>query len=347
MRSTELFKENIKILKPKVTQRVAANDPARKALHKTMTGLLEDILDEDSSITDISAVRSSPYADALIKKVHEYFSMPHDVKWQAEGDKITWADIKKKSPNYVIIQGQDGTGAIKWNGGAGNWEVVLSGKEGVKIYSDSSINNLFREIKGTIGKITGYWSAIGVGAGSTNLSGYSKVSTNREGPVEKKRAMRKAARTIKNPTTLDPNASESQNIQAVMLKLRPVYIKYVAQAIADIKGVIGMSLKNDAYDKVKRKMEILNYLKNIRDELLDNPKVIPERLKDKLRPALYLTSSYYYPDETGEFTLGTGYRSRTPSKTSGQRKVISDIANGDTKKLTTLMNYLKQALLHP
>lgn len=343
MRSTELFKENIKILKPKVTDRVAANDPARKALHTTMTSLLEDILDEDSSINDISAVRNSPYADALIKKVHEYLSMPHNVKWRAEGDKITWADIKNKSPNYVIIQGRDGTGAIKWNGGSGNWDVVLSGEEGIKTYSDSSINTLFREIKGTIGKITGYWSAIGAGTGSS----YSKVSANKEGPVEKKRAERKAARTISKPNTLDPNASESQNIQAVLLKLRPVYTKYIEQAMADVKGVIGMALKNDAYDKVKKKIELLNYLKSSRDELLDNPKVVPDRLKEKLRPALYLTASYYYPDETGEFTLGTGYRSRTPSRTEGQRQVISDIAKGDNKKLTTLMNYLKQSLLHP
>jgi hypothetical protein len=68
---------------------------------------------------------------------------------------------------------------------------------------------------------------------------------------------------------------------------------------------------------------------------------------EKLRPALYLTASYYYPDETGNFNLGTGYRGRTPERYEGQRKVISDIANGDTKKLTTLMNYLKQSLLHP
>jgi hypothetical protein len=83
------------------------------------------------------------------------------------------------------------------------------------------------------------------------------------------------------------------------------------------------------------------------EELLDNPKNVPEKLKEKLRPALYLTASYYYPDETGNFNLGTSHRGRPPERYEGQRKVISDIANGDTKKLLTLMNYLKQSLLHP
>lgn len=341
MRSTELFKENIKIHKPNVSQKVATNDPARKALHRTMTNLLEEILDEDSSINDISAVRNSPYADALIKKVHQQLAMPHNIKWQQEGNKITWADIKTRSPNYVIIQGQDGTGAIKWNGSS--WDVVLSSKEGVKTDSDSSINNLFREIKSTIGKITGYWSAIKSG----RTSSYNKVSNNREGPVEIKRTARINARTIMKPNTLDPKASDEQNIRAVMIKLRPLYAKYIEQAIADVKGVIGMALKNDAYNKVRAKLEILNRLKLTQEELLDDPKNVPEKLKEKLRPALYLTASYYYPDETGNFNLGTGYRGRTPERYEGQRKVISDIANGDTKKLTTLMNYLKQSLLHP
>jgi hypothetical protein len=337
MRSTELFKENIKILKPRVTHVVAANDPARVALHSTMTGLLEEILDEDSTIT--SAVRRSPYADALVKYVHKELAMPHDLQWQEE-QKITWADIKSRSPNYVLIQGQDGTGAIKWNGS--QWVVVLSTKEGITRFSDSSINTLFKEIKERIGKIRGYWAAVNSG-----VSAYRGASTNSRGTVDAKRTERVAARTITKPNTLDPKANNEQNISAVLYKLRPLYIKYIEQAIADIKGVIGMALKNDAYGKVKQKLEILAHLQSAREELLDNPNEIPQRLKEKLRPALYMTSSHFYPDETGNFNLGGGYRGRTPERTEGQRKVISDIANGDNKKLIILMNYLKQSLLHP
>jgi len=338
MRSTELFKENIKILKPRVTHRVAANDPARLALHSTMTSLLEEILDEDSTIN--SAVRRSPYSDALVQFVHKELAMPHDLQWQEE-QKITWADIKSRSPNYVLIQGQDGTGAVKWNGS--QWVIVLSSKEGVERFSDGSINTLFKQIKETIGKVRGYWSAVNSGRSS-----YRGVSNNAIGPVDVKRKERKDARTITNPNSLDPNAGYNQNFDAVMIKLLPLYNRYIQQAIADVKGVIGMAIKNDSYHKAKQKLQLLEKLKNMQEELMDNPKTIPDHIKTKLRPALYMTASHFYPDDTGTFTMSTsGYRSSGgPQNHVGPRKVISDIANGDNKKLVTLMNYLKQTLLH-
>lgn len=339
MRSTEIFKENIKILKPAMKKKVADKDPAREALHHTMTYLLREILDEDSSIT--SAVRSSPYADELIKRVHKDFAMPHDVRWE-QLEKVTWADIKSRSPNYVIIQGQNGTGAIKWNGST--WQVMLAGEDGITSDRDDSINTLFKEIKNTIGKITGYWAAIGQGRTS-----YRGASDNTIGAVDIKRQKRKDSRAmVVNPTTLDPNASREHNTEVILRKLRPVYMRYLEQAIADVKGVVGMALKNDAYGKVSQKITILNNLQNVRQELIDNPDVIPGKIKERLRPALYLTASHFYPDQTGNFALGVHQYGRgQPSSQMGPQQVITDIANGDQKKLITLMNYLKQSLLHP
>ena len=320
-------------------KKVADKDPAREALHHTMTYLLREILDEDSSIT--SAVRNSPYADELIKRVHKDFAMPHDVRWE-QLEKVTWADIKSRSPNYVIIQGQNGTGAIKWNGST--WQVMLAGEDGITSDRDDSINTLFKEIKNTIGKITGYWAAIGQG----RLS-YRGASDNTIGAVDIKRQKRKDSRAmVVNPTTLDPNASREHNTEVILRKLRPVYMRYLEQAIADVKGVVGMALKNDSYGKVSQKIAILNNLQNVRQELIDNPNVIPGKIKERLRPALYLTASHFYPDETGNFALGVHQYGRgQPSSQRGPNQVITDIANGDQKKLITLMNYLKQSLLHP
>ena len=339
MRSTEIFKENIKILKPAMTKKVADKDPAREALHYTMTHLLREILDEDSSIN--SAVRNSPYADELIKRVHKDFAMPHDVRWE-KLEKVTWADIKSRSPNYVIIQGQNGTGAIKWTGNT--WQAMLAGEDGITKESDDSINILFKEIKNTIGKITGYWAAIGQGRQS-----YRGASDNTIGAVDVKRQKRRNSREMLiSPTTLDPNASREHNTEVILRKLRPVYMRYLEQAIADVKGVVGMALKNDSYGKVSQKIAILTNLQNVRQELIDNPNVIPGKIKERLRPALYLTASHFYPDQTGNFALGVHQYGRgQPSSQMGPQQVITDIANGDQKKLITLMNYLKQSLLHP
>lgn len=341
MRSTEIFKENIKILKPAVTRKVADKDPAREALHYTMTHLLREILDEDSTIPDLSGIRRGPYADALIQKVHSTFAMPHDVRWGRQ-DKVTWADVKSRSPNYVIIQGQDGMGAIKWTGET--WSVMLSSKDGITTDRDDSINSLFKEIKNTIGKITAFWVAEGQGKAS-----YRGAATFTSGEVERKRHKRITSRqTVVNPNTLDPNAGSAHNTEVILRKLRPVYLRYLEQSIADVKGVVGMALKNDAYNKVSKKIEILNGLQQIKQELISNPNDVPARLKERLRPALYLTASHYYPDQTGNFALGVDRYSRNqPTSMTGVTQVIADIANGDQKKLITLMNFLKQSLLHP
>jgi hypothetical protein len=341
MRSTELFKENIKILKPAMTKKVADKDPAREALHYTMTHLLREILDEDSTIPDLSGVRRGPYADQLIKRVHKDFAIPHDVRWE-KLEKVTWADIKSRSPNYVILQGQDGMGAVKWAGYT--WQVMLSSKEGIKTDHGDSINILFKEIKDTIGKITGYWGAIGQGRQS-----YRGASDNKRGEVDIKRDKRRNSReVVVNPNTLDPNSGSAHNTEVILRKLRPVYMRYLEQAIADVKGVVGMALKNDAYQKVKQKLEILTNLQNVRQELIDNPDAVPGKIKERLRPALYLTASHYYPDETGNFALGVDrYGRGQPTHSRGPNQVIADIASGDQKKLITLMNYLKQSLLHP
>jgi len=336
MRSKDLYKGTP--VRPKVVARVAANDPVRLALHHTMKGMLDEILDEDSSIS--SAVRNSPYADVLIKNVHKALAIPANTTWKPE-DKVSWTDVKRMSPNFVLLAGSRGTAAIRWGGS--QWEGMVASGSGVRTFRSGSIGEVVGDMKEGLGIVMGYWTAVGVGERERYGRGASSNST---GPVEKLRRDREDARKFVNPTVLDPKAPHSQNMDAILVKLRPVFAKYIQHAIADVKGAIGMALKNDAYNKVKNKVEILERLKAVQEELLDNKNALPEHIKTKLRPALYLTASYFYPEETGNFTLGTSYRSTTLDNLEGARKVVRDIANGDSKKLITLMNYLKQMLLH-
>jgi hypothetical protein len=329
MRRSDLLKENRFI--PLQPSRRSNNDPARKMFHKAISHVLHEILDEDSSIS--STVRNSPYADLLIQHVHSELSIPDNVQWKPE-TKITWKDIKERSPNYVLIAGSRGTAAIKWDGS--EWRAMVATGNGIRKLRSSSINALVGDMKEDLGKVMGYWSSVGTG-------GYGRSS---RGEVEKKRDERERARRIDNPTMLDPTASMSTNLEAIYNKLRPLFLKYVDQAIADVKGVSGIALKNDAYNKVEIKLQILKKLSDIRERLIDDPASVPAELKSRLRPALYMTASHYYPDDTGNFTLGSGYRSNSPDRSEGMKKVVADIANGDQNKLVTLMNYLKHVLLH-
>ena len=331
MRSRELYKKPVSL-------RVADTDPARAMFHKAMGHILGEMLEEDSTIGD--TVRSSPYSDVLVRAVHEKLKIPHDQKW-VKTQKVSWKDVKAISPNFVILAGSRGTAAIRWNGPNDQWYAVTATGEGIHPYTNSSINAVMVEIKEDIGMITGSYEADTEG----KHRAWRGSSKDDSGEVDVTRAARKKARTISNPNMLDPDAGENQNMAAIKNKLRPLYVKYIEQAMADVKGVIGMQLKADAYDRALQKINILRSLKAMSNHIKNNPDDIPSDIMDRLKPALLMTAAYFYPDETGDITRNR-YGSVTPASHEGARHVVKDIAKGDVKKLATMMNFFKQSLLH-
>jgi hypothetical protein len=330
MRSRELYKKPVSL-------RITDNDPVRAMFHKAMGHILGEMLEEDSTIGD--TVRSSPYSDVLVRAVHEKLKIAHDQKWK-KTDKVSWKDVKASSPNFVILAGSRGTAAVRWNGGNSMWYVITANGEGTHPYTNSSINAVMVEIKEDIGMITGSYEAVGEGTRSY----YRAASDNAKGSVDAKREKRKVSRTINKAGMLDPAAGMEQNLGAIQKKLRPLYTRYIEQAMADVKGVIGMQLKADAHDRASQKIQILKNLKAMLVHIEDNPNSIPDDVAKKLKPALYMTAAYFYPEETGD--IRKSYGSISSENSAGPRQVVKDIANGDGKKLAAMMNFFKQSLLH-
>jgi len=325
MRSRELYNKPVSL-------RVTDNDPVRAMFHKAMGHILGEMLEEDSTIGD--TVRSSPYSDVLVRSVHEKLKIPHD-------QKVSWRDVKTISPNFVILSGSRGTAAVRWNGSSDQWYIITATGAGLHPYTSHSINAAMQNIKEDIGMITGSYEADPEG----KARAWRGAASGRSGEVDVKQEKRKQARTITNPKSLDPKADMSTNLKAIQKKLRPLYTKYIQQAMADIKGVIGMQLKADAHDRAGQKLNLLKNLKDMADEIENYPNSIPDDILKSLQPALYMTAAYFYPDQTGE--LGRPHRGGLePQSKEGSRLVIKDIANGDSKKLATLMSFFKQTLLH-
>lgn len=317
--------------------RLPDDDPARALFHKAMGHILGEMLEEDSTIRD--TVRSSPYSDVLVREVHKILGISHDQQW-VRSEKISWKDIKEKSPNFVLLAGSRGTAAVRWNGKSGTWKIITASGHGIRPYNNSSINAVMQSVKDDIGMITGSFEAKNEG----QRSSWRGAARGGEGTVDVKRKERKAARDITNPDMLDPGAGMEQNLGAIQKKLRPLYTRYIEQAMADVKGVIGMQLKADAHDRASQKIQILKNLKAMRIHIEDNPDSIPDDIAKKLKPALYMTAAYFYPEETGDIRKGYGFIS--PENLAGPSQVVKDIANGDGKKLATMMNFFKQSLLH-
>lgn len=307
-------------------------------INSLLSEMFSQILDEDS--TAMSAVRQSPYADQLIKAVHKSLAMPHDVRWEKVA-KVSWNDIKARSPNYVLIAGTEGTAAIRWSG---TYEALVSYNEGITQHQSDSVNGIMAYIKAGIGKTTGFWEATDQGKTS-----WGRRSSNRTGDVETIRKNRKDARTVAKPNVFDPAASNSQNFKALLRKLRPLYMRYLDQAIADIKGAAAISIKNDAFQRAQHKLQRAEQLQNLQYELENNPdpEEMPEKINKALRNAVWMTAGYFYPEKTGSIERARGqYHHGQVQNPEGARQVIADIANGDQEKMVTIMQFFKQDLLH-
>jgi len=341
MRVTEFLSENVS--KPMIG---SAKKPANE-LTESVGHFLSEILSEAS--TAMSAVRNSPYADQLIKTIHSSLSLPHNQEW-APVDSISWTDVKDYAPNFVLMAGTKGTAAVKW--ASGHYYLVTANSEGIQTDRITSINAAASQIKSNIGKITGFW----INPKTYRVRGpgaYHSAAHGSETSVDQLRTKRREAKALTIPNMYDINRGSSHNRQVLLAKLRPLLGKYVQQALADVKGAVGISIKNDAFDRAKKKLQVAKRLQELYDTLEQAKSVqaLPPVLNQTLNLAILMAAGYYYPEETGNISRGGGprdhYRSDSISVYSaGPNKVIADIINGDTKKLSTVMAFLKQELVH-
>jgi hypothetical protein len=139
---------------------------------------------------------------------------------------------------------------------------------------------------------------------------------------------------------------QTMDQETLMNKFRPLWAKSMTAAIADGKGMAAVMLKNDAFEKVEKKLKQLQYLQRSLDELEAGNKEPPDWLKGSINSAVLMAAAYYYPEETGEITRsrygGASYSSERPE---GARKLLQDLSNGDTSKLGTVLGFFKRSLI--
>lgn len=312
-------------------------------LYELLSEMLNQVVNEES--TAMSAVRQSPYADQLIRSVHKQLGIAHNLDWQ-KITKITWNDVKEKSPNFILITGSEGTAAIRWSG---TYEALVSYNEGITHHSSDTSSAIMTYVKAGLGKITGYWITTDTG----RRPQWGRFSSNKVGDVEQKRAERKKSRKI-STSIFDPNARYEQNFEALMRKLKPLWIRNIQQAIADVKGAAGIAIKNDAFNRATKKLAYAESLQELLFKLQDEPDSteIPDKIKSALKYAVVMTAGHYYPDLTGNVNYSSSYSYRsaggvTVGNRQGPEQVIQDIAGGDQEKMVAVLAYFKQVLLHP
>ena len=253
-----------------------------------------------------------------MKQLHT-MGVSHNQEYSAQ-PKIEWNKLKNMSAGgWVILEYPQGVGAIHQKDG--NYIAVSSPAHGdIDTFENSRGGNILEFLKLRLG---GHPRRLYIGQDI--------------GSVKQKRFDRE-----KNKQVSD-TANGQVDVNTLTTKFSPLFVKATQLAIADVKGMVGVMVKNDAFEKASKKIQWLSRLSDLLNTLELNPQSIPDIFKDAVNRAIMLSAGYYYPDETGEITNRYGWHAE---RDDGVKHLLADIGQGDTKKVGTILAFFKKALLN-
>jgi len=283
---------------------------------RLFASLCESITEASSSMNLISG---NPGGKEVIRSLHRTQELAHNQEYRAV-DKISWSELKDSYKGaWVIIQGSNGTGAIKASGGnSGTYTAVASSGGEVQTATDSRGGNVVDFLKKEIGKLQKFY----VGKNTTQVRDLKRKRNDAKAGV--------------GPQTI--------NQETLIKKFKPLWTKSLVTAIADIKGHISNQIKNDAFEKARQKISQVEDLQNSLEKLESGSQDTPDSIRKAVNTAVLMAASHYYPDLTG--AIQRGYSgSYTATRVDGPQKLLQDISKGDATKLGTILGFFKRTLI--
>lgn len=282
---------------------------------KLFAQLLEAYLPEDSSAMTLFGSR--PGGKKLIQKLHRDMQLAHDQTYD-ETKKVSYSEIKNtRYGAWVLVQGTKGSGAIQNT--SRDYNVISVDKDdNLEEYSDGSAGKVYKFLKDRIGEIGPFYVGVATGEVQTKKKKRAELSS-------------------------EPAAGQVTT-DTLIMKFRPLWLRAMTAAEADIKGMIATMIKNSAYDKARRKMDQASNLLSAIERLETGTlRDAPTFVKEAVSLAVAMAAAHYYPEETGE--IRKDYRSYTPQFSEGPTKLLKDISEGDTAKLGTVLGFFKRSLI--
>lgn len=287
--------------------------------HQLFAELCETIVSEVSSSMDLIA--KQPGGAEVIRKLHSDLGLAHDQAYSPI-DKISWSELKDSYRGaWVIIQGSTGVGAIKASGGnTGSYEAVASSGGEPRVVKDGRGGNIIDFLKGEIGKLQKFY----VGKNTTT--------------VQDKKKKRAAAQ--------DSTGSGTAVTQETLVKkFKPLWVRAITAAIADVKGHVANMIKNDAFTKAKKKLNHVETMQQGLESIEAGSEDVPGFIRSAISVAVLMAASYHYPETTGNIERSRYGGGSNSQFSEGPQQLLKDITNGDTAKLGTVLGFFKRTLI--
>lgn len=286
-------------------------------------------------LTEASTLLSSPIAknvgaQPLIKYLLSRGRLAHDQPYTAVRPRdITWSELKDRaSISWVFFTGIHGTIAVRSGGKSKEFTMVFSPAPGEGEISGSNYsksNEMLKAIKDKLGTVTGMY--------------YGADPSSRL----VKRDERVKQRAFVKGVPMDP--------KELLKKFRPLIEKSVTAALANVKGHLMDSIKNDSFTNAKAYVERARLLRELLDHLDyhqdDFDLTEAKQLREAMSGAIAMTASHYYPELTGQIRKHNYYVDNQygVANEEGKRKLLQDIAQGNKEKIGTILYYFKRILV--
>jgi hypothetical protein len=288
-------------------------------MHRTAYKIIaENFRELYESSTSGDIVNSLTGGPEIMKALHTTHKAPADLKYQPVA-KIGWKDIKDAYKNsWILIQADKGTGAIKFANG--HYYAMLSVGGAVQNFDNSRSNFIIDWLKQHLGGLRKFYVAMA----------QPDVSNKQRSRAERKQDAGGAMWTQKG----------------LAQKFRPLVVKTMTHAVADIKGMAGTMLKNGNYDGAIKKIQKLQSYEDILYKLETKDSDSPD-FSGKINDAVILTAHHFYPDIAGDVSRGYGgYRSGGGrlqiQNQEAVTQLFNDINAGQQDKLGTLLAFFKR-----
>ena len=299
---------------------VRQTNMSKKFPYKTFASLCESYIAEVS--TSLNIVQQKPGGKQVVQFLHKEQGLAHDQKYSPTS-KISWSDLKGAYRGaWVIVIGSQAVGAIKASGGTtGDYEAVAVDPSTGELRKlrDGRGGNILDFLKPMLGKFVSYY----VGTNTTTV----------------KDKQRKRQELNKEP------GATAVTQDTIVKKFRPLWVKAMNSAIADVKGMAATMIKNDSYDKAEKKINLLRKLQSAIEAIEAGSEDIPDSIRTAVSSGILMAAAHHYPEQTGEIERSRYGGSYSANNQEGPRQLLADIAAGDTAKLGTILAFFKRSLM--
>lgn len=313
--------------------------------HYLFAKLCESIMNEVS--TTIDAIRKVPGGTEIGKYMHKNLDIPHDADFRPTTDIRLGRDGQYSGGRWYIVAGEKGAGALLYNNSSREYRVLLPRPANMPFPQDFGFGKGWQSDKGDE-KFIDVVTSSGNGAKSLIKKVIGKtvdlytVGATAGRDLAQKKQQRQG---YKQPRATDVLSYVNAE-QFLIKKFKPTFLRTLKQAEAEYKGMLNIMLKGGSYKKMEEKIKYLQtldqYIERLEAGTLSNQQ-IQQIFSIPIRQALMISAQHFYPEVTGGINKVWG--SYKVSDRQGIYNLINDISNGDSKKLSSVLSYFKNAIL--